>query len=52
MTVCPQEFPIAFCDSCRQLTDILYIDEISGLELCSDCYDDLNDDDDLFDDGD
>lgn len=35
-----------YCDNCHRLVDILYIDENTGLELCLDCFDNLNDDDD------
>jgi hypothetical protein len=33
-----------YCDNCRRLTDILYIDEITGLELCSECICDIEED--------
>ena len=37
---------INFCDNCRRCTDILYIDEITGLELCIECLNDFESDDD------
>ena len=35
-----------YCDNCRRLTDFLYIDELTGAELCFDCFTDLEADDD------
>ena len=30
-----------YCDRCRRLTDILYIDDLTGEELCLFCYQEL-----------
>ncbi len=32
-----------YCDNCRKLVDVLYIDDITGLELCLECLEDLYD---------
>lgn len=35
-----------YCDNCRRVNDILYIDELTGLELCLECFNDENSDED------
>jgi hypothetical protein len=39
-----------FCDNCGCLTDIIFIEEMSGRELCEDCFNFI--DDDFYDDDD
>ena len=46
---------INYCDVCRRRTDLLYIEGESGLELCLECFNGLdeNEDDDFeYDDDD
>lgn len=35
-----------FCDRCRRISDLIYIDEDTGEELCWNCYNEIFDDSD------
>ena len=40
-----------YCDKCGCVTDIIYIDELTGDELCLDCYNEIEEEEeDFFDD--